>query len=238
YELGGKISIGNSAEINFAGFFTKFDDLQISIFDGVLGFNVGNAASAEILGFEIDGRWAVTDFFTLSASAAITDFEFTDFRNGQCFFGATPDVFFDISGNEVPAGDPGIVLSLCDYTGNSNQLVSSFQSTTTADLRYPILNGYELSFVTDLFFTTEYDASATYDPALVQSAYALVDMRVGFGPDDGSWQLALLGKNLTDQQFLQFGGDVPLAGSTFGAKSNYSFFSQGRTLWLQGRVNF
>ncbi len=224
YELGGKISIGSSAEINFAGFFTKFDDLQISIFDGVLGFNVGNAASAEIIGLEVDGRWAVTDYLTLSAAAAYTDFEFTDFENGQCYFGQTPD-------------SPSIP-GLCDYTGNSNQLVSDFQSTMTVDLHFPVFDRYELSYVTDLFYTSEYDASATFDPALVQGGYATVNMRMGIGPQDGGWSIALLGKNLTDQEFLQFGGDLPLAGSTFGAKSNYAFFSQGRTFWVQARVGF
>ena len=229
YEIGGKWTLADgAAEINFAGFFTKFDDLQISIFDGVLGFNVGNAASAEIMGLEIDGRWAATDYLTLSGSLAITDFEFTDFRNGQCYFGQTPDVDFD--GNGTP--------ELCDYTGNSNQLVSDFQGVLTADVHFPVGSNYEVSWVTDLFYTSEYDASATFDPALIQEGYAALDMRAAFGPQDGSWNLAVLAKNLTDEEFLQFGGDAPLAGSNFGAKTNYAFYAQGRTLWIQGRVKF
>lgn len=224
YEIGGKLSIGASAELNFSAFWTKFDDLQISIFDGVLGFNVGNAAAAEVKGIEVDGRWAVTDFFTLSGAGAFTDFEFTDFENGQCYFGQTPD----------SPSLPG----LCDYTGRTNQLVSKFQGVTTADLHYPVFGGYEISYVTDLFYTSKYHASSTYDPALLQGGYATVNMRLGFGPEDGGWQLAVLAKNLTDQQALQYGGDTPLAGSTFGAKSNYAFYNQGRTVWVQARVNF
>ncbi|MEM8936655.1 MAG: TonB-dependent receptor [Pseudomonadota bacterium] len=239
YEIGGKVSIGDSAEINFAGFFTKFDDLQISIFDGTLGFNVGNAASAEILGVEIDGRWAVNDYFTLSGSAAYTDFEFTDFRNGQCFFGQSPNVFINrFTGLEETMAITDVTVDLCDYTGNSNQLVSDFQAVATADVHYPVMSGYELSFVTDVFFTTEYDASATFDPALLQEAYATMNMRVSLEPDDGSWQLAFLAKNVTDYQALQFGGDTPLASTLSNAKSNYAFYNQGRTLWVQARVNF
>ncbi|MEZ5893163.1 MAG: TonB-dependent receptor [Parvularculaceae bacterium] len=224
YEIGGKIGIGNSAELNFAAFFTKFDDLQISIFDGVLGFNVGNAASAEIKGVEFDSRWAPNEYLTLSAAGAYTDFEFTDFENGQCYFGQTPD--------------STVIPGLCSYTGNSNQLVSKFQGVASADIHFPVMSGYELSSVTDVFYTSKYDASSTYDPGLVQDAYATLNSRVAFGPEDGSWQLAFLAKNITDKQVLLYGGDTPLAGSTFGAKSNYSFFSQGRTLWVQGRVNF
>lgn len=227
YEIGGKLGIGDSAEINFAGFLTKYKDLQISIFDGVLGFNVGNAAAVEIWGLEVDARWAVTDNLTLSGAIAYTDFEYTDFVNGQCYVGQTPDV--DIDGDMTP--------ELCDYTGKTGQLVSKWQGITTIDFHVPV-GDYEISSVTDIFYTSEYEASSTYDPALVQGNYATINSRIAFGPQDGMWQLAFLGKNLGNEQVLLYGGDTPLAGSTFGAKSNYSFFSQGRTLWIQGRVNF
>ena len=48
----------------------------------------------------------------------------------------------------------------------------------------------------------------------------------------------MLARNLTDEKVLSFGGDTPLAGSTFGTKSNYAFFGQGRTLALQAMLNF
>ncbi len=228
-ELGGKLTfLDGSAELNFAAYYTKFDDLQISIFDGVLGFNVGNAASSEVFGLEVDGRWAPTEYLTLSGSASYTDFEFTDFQNAQCFFGATPDVDFD--GNGTP--------ELCDASGETNQLVSDFQGIFTSDLHFPIFGDYEISNVTDVFFTTEYNASNVFDPNLVQEGYVNLNSRVSFGPADDTWQLALLGKNLTDEKALQFAGNTPLAGNSFGAQSNYGFFNQGRQLWLQAQFNF
>ena len=91
FELGGKFLLADGAvELNGALFYTEYDDLQISIFDGVLGFNVGNAASAEIKGVEVDLRWAASDYLMVTGGLAYTDFEFTDFENGQCYFGATP----------------------------------------------------------------------------------------------------------------------------------------------------
>ena len=63
-------------------------------------------------------------------------------------------------------------------------------------------------------------------------------VRVGFGPDTGLWQLAFIGRNLTNEHYIQFGGDTPLAGSTFGANSDYAFADRGRTLAIQARVNF
>ena len=228
-ELGGKFMLGDgTVELNMAAFYTEFDNLQISIFDGVLGFNVGNAASADIQGLEMDMRWAATDHLTISGGFAVTDFEFTDFENGQCYFGAIPDV--DLNGDGTP--------ELCSYTGNSNQLVSDFQGNVAFDIRVPVGNSLELGALFDIFYTDDYDASATFDPALVQDSYTMLNARLSLGGQSGRWEVAALAKNLTDEKVLTFGGDTPLAGSTFGAKSNYAFFSRGRTISLQGTVRF
>jgi outer membrane receptor protein involved in Fe transport len=228
-ELGGKFALaGGAAELNAALFRTDFDDLQISIFDGILGFNVGNAATAEIFGLEVDGRWAATENLMISGGFSVTDFEFKDFRNGQCYFGQTPDV--DLNGDGTP--------ELCDYTGKSNQMLSDFQANLNFDYSRPITGDLELRALLSVFYTSEYDAAATFDPAGLQDAYSMYNLRLGFGPNTGNWEIALLGKNLSDEKVLQYLGDLPLAGSTFGAKSNYAFFGRGRTLTLQGVFRF
>ncbi len=229
FELGGKFTLAEgAAEVNAALFFTQYEDLQISIFDGVLGFNVGNAAEADISGLEVDGRWAASDNLTISGGFAFIDFEFSDFRNGQCYFGQTPDV--DLDGDGTP--------ELCDYTGNTNQSVSDFQANLSFNHYASIGSDLELRTALDIFHTGEYEASATFDPALVQDAYTTYNLRLGVGPAAGNWEVAVLGKNLSDERVLTFGGDTPLAGSTFGAKSNYAFFSRGRTLTVQVTVRF
>jgi outer membrane receptor protein involved in Fe transport len=230
-ELGGKLLLADGAvELNMAAFFTQYDNLQISIFDGILGFNVGNAAEAEILGLELDLRWAATDHLTISGGLAFTDFEFTDFEDGQAYFGADDPDCRDITGDGV--------VDLCPYTGKSNQMVSDIQGNVSFDIRVPVGNSLEFGALFNVFYTSEYDASATFDPALVQDAYTMLNARVSIGSQSGRWEIAALGKNLTDERVLSFGGDTPLAGSTFGAKSNYSFWSRGQTLSLQGILRF
>jgi outer membrane receptor protein involved in Fe transport len=225
-ELGGKFEFGGGLfELNAAAFFTQFDNLQISIFDGGLGFNVGNAASAEVKGLEMDMRWAATENLTVSGGLALTDFEFTDFTNGQCYFGRPADS----TENGIPR---------CDYTGNSNQMVSDTQGNLTFNYRRPIGKGLVFNGMFDVFYTSDYDASATYDPALVQKSYSMLNLRLGIGAESGKWQVAVLAKNMTDEKVLSFGGDTPLSGSTFGAKSNYAFFGPGRTLTAQLMFHF
>jgi outer membrane receptor protein involved in Fe transport len=229
YELGGKFKLGGSAELNATAFFTKFDNLQISIFDGILGFNVGNAASSEVKGIELDGRWAITDNIRLTGGAAFTDFEFTDFRNGQCYGTQALD----------NPNDPRLQANgLCDYTGLKNNLVSDFSGNLALDFDTPISDDFELIGLFALNYVSSYNASQTQDPKGVQDGVARINARLGFGPQDGPWELAVLGKNITNEIVKQYNGDTPLGGSTFGANSNYTFYSQGRTVALQGSLKF
>ena len=226
YEVGGKLSLADgAAELNFAAFFTKFDEMQISVFDGALGFNVGNAAKAEVKGLEVDGRWQASQNLTLSGSVAYTDFEFKEYFNGQCYIGRTPD---------GPLADDGF----CDYSGQTNQLVSDWQGTIGVDHVYPVNDSVELKTSVDMFFTSTYNASASNDPALQQDGYAKINARIGLSSTNTGWEVAVLARNLTDEKVMQFGGDAPLAGSSFLAKTNYVFMGRGRSVTIQATKRF
>jgi len=225
YEIGGKMIVADgAAEINFAGFFTKFSDLQVSIFDGTLGFNVGNAAKAEVKGFEIDGRWQAAEGLTITGSLAYNDFEFKDYVNGQCYFGQAPN------GPSAANGD-------CDYSGLTNQLVSKWQGMVGFNHFYDISSNLSLNTSANMFYTSEYHASPQLDPKLIQPGYARINARIALMSDEG-WELAVLGDNLTDKKVKLFAADAPLSGSTFGAIANYNFMSRGRTVTLQATMNF
>ncbi len=226
FEFGGKMSLlDGAAELNFAAYLTNYDDLQVSIFDGQLGFNVGNAAKATIKGIEIDGRWQATNSLTLSGSFAVTDFEFDNYTNGRCNFGQAPN-------------GPQEADGFCDYSGQTNQLVSDWQGTFSAHHVRELANGLELNTNLNVFFTDDYNASASLDPALIQEAYALVNLRIGLSNPVNGWDVALLGQNLTDETIVRFGGDAPLSGSTFGAIAKYNFVAPGRSLAIQFSKKF
>ena len=53
-EIGGKHEFLDGAmRLNWAAFYSEYEDLQTTIFKGV-GFSVKNAASSEVQGFEVD----------------------------------------------------------------------------------------------------------------------------------------------------------------------------------------
>ncbi|MDX1734510.1 MAG: TonB-dependent receptor, partial [Halioglobus sp.] len=84
WEIGGKHTLLDGAmTLNWAAFYTEYDNLQTAIFKGV-GFTVKNAGASEITGIEIDTRWAATDNLTLGGNVAWLDAEYKDFADAPC----------------------------------------------------------------------------------------------------------------------------------------------------------
>lgn len=222
-EIGLKSTLFNgSVELNVAAFNTEFEDLQVSIYDGVLGFNVGNAAKATSQGVEVDGRYAVNNQLTLSGSVAWLDFEFDDYLNGQC-----------TQLERIQTGIP-----TCDYDGKTNQYVADFSGALSADLSVPMDNGWDFRTTLDLVFTTDYNPSQNLDPNIQQDGYTKVNMRVAIEDFDAGWEVALVAKNLTDERVVTYANDTPLAANLTQSIGYYAFVESPRTIALQGIYRF
>ncbi len=222
YEVGAKLTLGGTFEMNTAFYVTNFENLQVSTFDGVLGFNVRNAGQAEIKGLELDMRWQATQNLLFSSSVAYTDFVFQDYI-GQCFFGQPSN-----------AGD-GLN---CDYSGKTNEFVAPWVATVGGNYSHPIGANLMLHVGADVYYSARYYVAPTLDPKQKQGSYYKVNGRLGVSDADGSWDVSLVGKNLFNEQILPYGNDTPLAGRTFGAFSAWRFVEPGSSVALQGTVRF
>lgn len=226
-ELGTKLTLADgAAELNAAVFRTEYTDLQTSQFDGVLGFNVTNAGEALSQGLELDGRWRVSEGLTLSGSFAYLDFEYKKFPNAQCYFGQAP--------NSV--SDPG----LCDVKGERREFTPEYQATLSADYSAPIGDALEFRVNVDVIYSDDYLAAPTLDPNLEQESYTKVNARVSIGGADGMWDVALVGKNLTDEEVVSFGNTTPLSTTlTQGAgAAYYGFYDRPSSVAIQGTLRF
>ena len=221
FEVGAKTSfMDGRGELNIAAFFTKYDDLQVSIFDGTLGFNVGNAGAAETKGIELDGRFALTDNLLMTGALAFLDFEFTDFPNGQCYQGQTPDS--TVNG-----------VNYCDYKGMTNQYVADYSGNLGFVYTREFGDAMEFRAATDFTFTDDYNSSQNLDPSQEQDGYVEVNMRLAVADVKSGWEVALIGKNLTDEDVVSYSNDVPLADSSFGSIGHYAFIERPRSVAVQ-----
>lgn len=231
YEIGMKSSFGGVAELNIAAFYTEYDDLQTSVFDGVVGFNVANASGAEISGVEIDGRWAIAEYFTLSGSLGYLDFEFKDFDVAQCWFGQA---------QLEPDSVTNAALKQCDASGERKEYTPEWKGVLTGDFHYPIADELELRAVVDLQYTDEYLWTPQLDPRAVQDAFTKVNARIALAQADDRWEIAVIGNNLTDEDTIDYGGTGVLASTATGGTGNayYAFTSRPRYYAVQGIYRF
>lgn len=222
-ELGFKSTLADgAAELNVAYFYTQYDDLQVSIYDGVLGFNVGNAAEAISQGLELDGRWLLTESFTLSGSLAWLDFEFDKYPNGQC-----------TQYERITTG-----LSECDFEGKSNQYVADWSGTLSGDYLYIINDDLQLRTTLDVIFTTDYNPSQNVDPNIEQDGYEKVNARISLSDGGDTWEVAIVGKNLTDEEIVTYANDTPLSANLVQSVGYYALTEPGRTVAVQGTYRF
>jgi len=228
YELGVKLGIGGRGEINAAVFYTDYQDLQTSAFDGQLGFNVGNG-SAEVRGLELEGRWQATDQLYLFGSVAYLDFEWAKY-DGQCYFNPPAEI--------LGINQPGRVRGNCVYDGFRNNQTPEFTAVIGGDFRQPFAGNLEFRAAVDVTYTDEFLTSLTLDPESSQDSYSKVNARVSVGRQDRRWEVAVVGRNLTDEQTISFSGEAPLSGSFFSARSYYGFVDLPRTYAFEVLARF
>jgi len=226
-ELGSKMTLADgAAELNVALYFTEYSDLQVSQFDGTLGFNVTNAGEATVQGLEADGRWAVSDNVTLTGSAAYLDFNYDKFPNSQCYFGQTSNSA-DFAG-------------LCDVGGERKEYTPELQANIGAAWMGDVGEGLVLNASVDLVYMDDYIYASNLDPRTKQDATTQVSARVAISDSEGAWEVALLGRNLTDETVINFGGNTPLGGTLTGGAGNsyYAFVNRPLNIALQAKYSF
>lgn len=206
YEIGAKVSPSRTVEINVAGFYSKFTDLQTSVFTGGTAFIVGNAAEAKSYGVELDARWQIHPDLELYGNAAWLHFEFTDYFNAGCTVIQALAYNNNIAACSAAGGN--------DLTGRTNQNAPKWTGTIGFKYQTDVGSGLKLRIGSDANFVSAYYAANDLDPFTRQDAYLKVNGSVGLASEDG-WEVSLIGRNLTNELTFADSNDLPLAVGTY-----------------------
>jgi len=209
-ELGAKLKLlGGAAELNIAGFYSEFSDLQTALFTGSTSFIVQNASEATSRGFELDGRWALTDTAQIYGSLAYVDFEFDSFPNAGC----TVDQLLAF---RTGTGNPLATLQTCaaaeinDLTGRTSENTPEFSGNIGITNDWALTDDIALHTTLDVLYAGEQFRQADLDPFIVDDAHTFINAVVGVSMNEGRYRLDLIGKNLTDVESFSYGNDTPL----------------------------
>jgi|GEM_PF-108125 len=198
FELGVKSTLlDGRMTLNATLFRTDVDDLQVSIFDGKTAFLVDNAGAMRAEGLEFDLKFAATENLTITAAGAYLDNRYTKFDNSPCWVSQTVDGSCNAAVGQSAAGQPNI-----------------FSPEKSANLRFDHVmdvSGFELRSTLDAFVSDGHFAAADLDPVYAyQDAYTRINARIALSDPDAGWELAVVGKNLTDEYVSTNNNDQPL----------------------------
>lgn len=215
FEIGGKGRyLEDRLEVNAALYYSSYDDLQVSQFDGTLGFVVGNAAEATSQGLELDGRWLLTDGLVWTFALAYLDFEFDDYENATCSAITT-----------LQTGE-----TLCDFSGKSNIYSPEWSASTSLEYVMAVGSNWDLRTRVDVNYKDDQYVDVTLNDDIEQDAYTQVNAQIALENDN--WVLGLVGKNLTDEDVTSFITDTPLSG-TLNAPAYTGYMQRPRTVAVQ-----
>jgi len=220
-EIGGKHEfMDGRMRLNWAAFYSEYDDLQTSIFQGI-SFSVKNAASSEVEGIEVDWLFQMTDAIRVGVNAAYLDASYGDFKDGPC-----TAIQLDADGAcGTPAGATGN-----DLTGTRTVLASDWSGNAFIDVRIPMGN-LEWFGGVDVNYRSEFDSAGDADPYDVIDSYTKVNARIGLIGQN--WEVMAYGRNIFDEAALQGSFDTPVL-----AGSHTFFMDEGAVFGVRGTLKF
>lgn len=242
FEVGGKgVFYDGRMRLNVAAFAYDFTDLQVNTYDPArIAYTVNNAGTLEQRGVEADGTFRVTDGLMLRAAVAFVDAQFKDFI-GQCYSYAFPTGTTRASATPPPNCSFVDTTSLTlqqDFDGRAPARSPEWAGSAGFTWDVPV-GSYNVSLNGDGFYTDEYYASEAMSPGSLQDAFWRFNAGVTLTPADSSWSLQLLGRNLTDEYYLQYAADRTGGNSVPGAFGEQrGVVSRGREVALQFTYNY
>jgi iron complex outermembrane receptor protein len=235
YELGAKMSLlGGAGELNLAFFRMEYDDLQVSSLVGDV-FKVGNAGESVNQGFEADGRFLLGEGLILGGSISYLDAEYDEFPTATCTVPQESDPVNNPGclrpdGSNIAPGESGFQ----DLEGETLIFAPEWSGSLFLEYFFPIGSNMEIRTGVDVNYTDDFYSALDLDPATRHDSYTKYNARIALAASDDKWSVALIGKNLTDEETNVWNNDVSLTNSN----SYFGVPERPRSIAIQARYRF
>jgi len=180
YEVGAKSEfMDRRVRLNAAAYYYDYQDLQVFIYDTSTGIPIQrkvNAGSGEVYGLEADLTVKPTSWFDAFLGVSLLQSKYQNFTDG---------LGHDFSGNNLVNAPESALTGGITFT----QPIGDHGSLRAT------LNG---SYQSEVFFTP------ANDKAYSQSSVTLLNARLAWTPPNDAFEVALWGKNLTDERWVNF----------------------------------
>jgi iron complex outermembrane recepter protein len=213
---------GPQIRFNLAAFRANYSGLQNSVLqatENAVFFAISNVGKQVSQGFEVGFDWQINDNLKLRTELAYLDAKFKDYPNAGC--NAIQQI-------QTPAG------TVCsqDLSGARPRFAPKYSGSASLSYERPLgpVNFFMSGAVA---YRSFHFIQPLNDRDLAQSGFAKVSGRIGIGDLHDRWELALIGRNLSNAKTVSF-----VSPATATAGSNVKLVDPPRQIAVQARVKF
>ncbi|MBA6414372.1 TonB-dependent receptor [Parahaliea sp. F7430] len=222
FEIGGKHMLFDSRlMLNWAAFYTRYDNLQTSIFKGI-SFGVTNAAKSDIQGLELDLLWQASDRLRVGLNAAWLDASYDKFPDAPC-----TALQLDVD----PACGTELGFSNNDLSGEPTAFAPKYTASLNFDYALALNNGLELFAAGETNYRDDFEPGGDNDPIDRIDGYSKTNLRLGLRAE--RWELMAFGRNIFDKEIFIQSFDTPILAGTHS-----QFVDEGRILGVRFKYSF
>jgi len=183
FELGAKGSfLGGRLIVSSAVYTYKFEGLQLSAFNSAtVSQSIRNAASARTTGFEIDASFNVNDALSLRGAVGYNRAKYVSYPNAPCYSGQG--------------------CTQQDLSGEPLNRAPELNLSGGFTYEMPVSGDTMLGFSLDGKYSSGYWMQENRNPLGYQEGFFLLNGQVRLHNDESGWELALIGRNLTNKYY-------------------------------------
>jgi iron complex outermembrane receptor protein len=183
YEAGFKSEwFDRRLRLNAAAFYNDYTNIQLTIAqvnqDGSIQVLVDNAAAGKSKGFEVEMQAVPFENFEIAAGLGYLDTKYTKL-------------------------EPGAPVTLTSKFPRAPEWTLNLAAQYTL----PLANYGSLTFRSDYSYRSKFYVDANNNEIIAEDGYGLVDARITYAPENGNWQFAVFGQNLTNEDYITAGLD-------------------------------
>jgi len=206
----------------------NYKNLQVSYVvlqpSGALAVRLANGADAKVQGVELGADYEVFDGFKVSAFGNYNDSHYTSFNAAPCYGGQT-------------AAQGCVNGAAQDLKGRTLEGASKWSGVLGFDYARMLGGDREIRLSTTARYSSRYFAETDRNPNSIQKGYAIVDAALHYGPENGGWDMALIGRNLTDKHYITVssGSGTVTPGLV---EDVFGYTNRGRQIMVQASAKF
>lgn len=240
FEAGAKMALFDGAlRLGGVAYSYVFDDLQVQQFSPQTAqFNVTNAGRARTRGIEAEFAWAAWSGVNLFGSIGYNDATYREFIAG-CYSGQSIQ-----AGCSVFLGGPGDAQADAqDLAGRRLARAPRWVLALGASHTVSLSERLGATLTLDGRYAGGYSANVLAVPEAARPSSFLLDATMQLFHVDETWEVALIGRNLTNTKVVYVAGERPRTGGAYGydaespllgnRSDTFARLERGRQVWVR-----